>query len=116
MTTAARKRHADDDDSFDFSRARVVRRGPKRSRPLRMTLRALRTAAGLTQAEVSEATGIAQADISRIERKDAGDLDELVISTLRRYLGAVGGKLELTAVFPKTGHRIAVCGYEPDED
>jgi hypothetical protein len=116
MTTAARKRHVDGDDSFDFSRARVVRRGPKRSRPLRMTLRALRNAAGKTQVQVSEATGIAQADVSRIERKDAADLDELVVSTLRRYLRAVGGELELTAVFPKTGHRIAVCGYTADED
>ena len=74
-----------DDDVFDTHGAHIVRRGPRRKRPLRMTLRALRVAAGQTQAEVSDAAGIAQPDVSRIERKDARDLDELVISTKAGY-------------------------------
>lgn len=79
-----------------------------------MTLRALRLAAGKTQLEVSEASGIAQGDISKLERR--ADLDELVVSTLRRYVESVGGKFELVAVFP-AGHRIAIAGYNgPDAE
>jgi len=116
MTTAARKRHNDNDDAFDFSRARVVHRGPRRGRPSRRTLRSLRVAAGKTQNDVTDATGIAQSELSRIERKNDAELRELVISTVGRIVEALGGKLELTAVFPKTAHRIALCGYTPDDE
>jgi hypothetical protein len=36
-----------------------------------------------------------------------------VVSTIRRYVVAVGGKLELVAVFP-SGHRIAIVGHDEE--
>ena len=94
-------------EPLDWSRARIVRRGPRRG--LHYTLRVLRRACGKAQTDVSEATGIAQGDVSRLERRT--NLDECVVSTLRRYVEALGGELELVAVFPKTGHRMALAPY-----
>jgi Helix-turn-helix domain len=109
MTRAAATKH-DDADGFDLSRARLVRRGPRRDRPVRMTLRAQRVAAGKTQVDVAESTGMDQSDVSKLEQRE--DLDETMVSTLRRYIEALGGKLELVAVFPK-GHRIAIVSVPP---
>ena len=119
MTTrsaAPKRNRRDDDDAFDLSRARVIRRGPRRDRPLRITVRSLRVAVGKTQYEVSEVAGIAQPDVSKIEHKDDDDLRELVISTVGRFVEALGGRLELVAVFPKTGHRFEIVGHEGDDN
>jgi predicted transcriptional regulator len=48
----------------------------------------------LTQAEVSQTADMTQSELSRLE----GRTDHLT-STLRRYVEALGGKLEVTAVF-----------------
>ena len=58
-----------------------------------MDLRALREAMGMTQDEMAKAIDIAQAQVSRLERRD-----DHRISTLRRYVAALGGKLEIAAV------------------
>ena len=58
-----------------------------------MDLRELRQSLGKTQVEVAEATGLTQPELSRMERR----LDYR-LSTLRRYLEALGGHLEITAV------------------
>ena len=92
----------DGPDKIDWSKAKVIGRGTYAKRGVRMSLRSLRTAAGKTQVEVSEASGIGQSEVSRVE----GRADALV-STLRRYIEAIGGKLEIVAAFPK-GHRIIV--------
>lgn len=55
-----------------------------------------RQARGLTQRQLSEITGVAQADISRIER-GAGNPTE---ATLQRLAEALGRKLELVAALP----------------
>lgn len=55
-------------------------------------LRFLRHWAGKTQNQVSAEMGIAQSQLSRLERRD----DHLV-STLSRYVSAIGGELELYA-------------------
>lgn len=74
-----------------------------RMREVRLSLGLLRDAVGKTQTEVAAESGMSQAEVSRVEhRKD------VLLSTLRRYLGAVGADLEVVAVFPKTGHRIRV--------
>jgi transcriptional regulator with XRE-family HTH domain len=88
---------------FDISRARLVRRGP--SRPARFSLRALRESAGKTQAQVSRASGLAQPDVSKLENADS--LDDRQVSTLRRYLAALGDELEIVAI-SKFGHRIGL--------
>src|SRR5262245_12806851 len=58
-----------------------------------MDLRELRRSLGKTQVEMAEATGLTQPELSRMERR----LDYR-LSTLRRYLEALGGHLEVTAV------------------
>lgn len=65
--------------------------------PPDLDLRTLRESAGVSQVEVSERSGISQSEISKVERRD----DHLV-STLRRYVEAVGGRLEVSAMFGET--------------
>ena len=60
------------------------------------TLKALRQDLALTQAQVSAAAAMTQSELSRLEGRE----DHLT-STLRRYVEALGGKLEVTAVFGK---------------
>lgn len=60
-----------------------------------MTLRELRKALHLTQAEVSTKLHMNQESISRLERRS-----DLLLSTLAAYVSAMGGKLTLTATFP----------------
>jgi transcriptional regulator len=59
-----------------------------------MDLRELRIVAGKTQEEVAEALKAAQSEISRLEKRD-----DYRISTLRNYVHALGGRLEITAAF-----------------
>ena len=67
------------------------------TRPLREELRLanLRRARAYTQVQLAEAMGRPQSTISRIERET-----DLYLSTLRSYVEAMGGELELAAVFP----------------
>ncbi len=58
-----------------------------------MELRDLREAAGVTQVELAKEAEIAQSELSKIERRD-----DHLISTLRRYVRALGGDLEVVAV------------------
>lgn len=58
-------------------------------------LRELREAAGLTQAQLAERIGVGQRQVSKIER---GDLDNAKVGTIRSYLEAVGGGLEIDYV------------------
>lgn len=59
------------------------------------TLRDLRKAAGLTQEKMAALLNIGQDNISRIEQRS-----DLLISTLRGYVAAMGGNLELVVKFP----------------
>ena len=60
-----------------------------------MTLRELRKARELTQARVARELGISQDAISRLEQRS-----DLLLSTLRRTVEAMGGSLSLIAHFP----------------
>jgi len=55
----------------------------------------LRHALALTQEKMAEELGIGQDGISRLEKRS-----DLLISTLRGYVEAMGGKLRLVAEFP----------------
>jgi len=67
------------------------------------TLAEVRKARRLTQVQLAETMGTAQGDVSRIERQ--GDL---YLSTLARYVSAMGGRLELTARFDD-GERVELA-------
>lgn len=47
------------------------------------------------QVRVAEAIGTTQANVSRLENRD-----DLYVSTLYEYVEALGGRLELRAIFP----------------
>ncbi len=68
-----------------------------------MELRELRHEAGKTQAEVAQIADMTQAELSKFERRE-----DHLISTLRRYVTALGGELEVVAVFDNK--RIALKG------
>lgn len=54
----------------------------------------LRERMGETQTELAKLLGTTQANVSRIERAD-----NLFLKTLADYVGALGGRLEINAVF-----------------
>ena len=60
-----------------------------------MTLRELRKARKLTQVSVARELGVSQDAISRLEQRS-----DLLLSTLRRAVEAMGGSLSLIARFP----------------
>ena len=60
-----------------------------------MTLRELRKARKLTQVSVARELGISQDAISRLEQRS-----DLLLSTLRKTVEAMGGTLSLIARFP----------------
>ena len=60
-----------------------------------MTLRELRKARQLTQARVAAELGISQDGVSRLEQRS-----DLLLSTLRKTVEAMGGSLTLIARFP----------------
>jgi len=59
------------------------------------SLRDLREAQKLTQQSMAKMLGVKQHSISRLEQRS-----DLLLSTLRDYIGKMGGELELTARFP----------------
>ena len=63
-----------------------------------MTLRKLRHARKLTQIRMAKTLEISQDSVSRLEKRS-----DLLLSTLRKTVVAMGGKLSLIAEFP--GHR-----------
>ena len=60
-----------------------------------MSLRDLREALTLTQKRIAETLGIGQDSVSRLEKRS-----DLLLSTLRGYIEAMGGSLSLIAEFP----------------
>jgi transcriptional regulator with XRE-family HTH domain len=51
---------------------------------------------GVSQAVIAEALEVSQPNVSRIEQQH-----DVYLSTLARYVAALGGHLEVTAVFPE---------------
>ncbi|MBI4532778.1 MAG: helix-turn-helix transcriptional regulator [Candidatus Melainabacteria bacterium] len=60
-----------------------------------MTLRELRKARKYSQVTLSEILDIRQGDLSKFERRA-----DAYLSTIRRYVEAMGGQLDLIASFP----------------
>ena len=61
-----------------------------------MPLQELRTALKRTQDELARELGIKQAAVSRLERRA-----DMYVSTLRRFIQAMGGELDIIARFPE---------------
>ncbi len=67
-----------------------------------MKLRSLREAFALTQEKMAARMGVGQETISRIE----GEARDIRLSTLQKYVAALGGELELVARFPERTVRV----------
>lgn len=66
-----------------------------------MALEELRDAMRLTQQELAETLNVDQSAISKLEHRT-----DMYVSTLRRCIAAMGGQLEIRAVFPEGTVRI----------
>ncbi|MEU4741237.1 XRE family transcriptional regulator [Actinosynnema sp. NPDC023658] len=69
----------------------------------------LREERGLSQSQVASRMGISQPRISQLER---GDVDQMVVETLARYITALGGRLRVVADFED--HDVTVSTSEID--
>ena len=59
---------------------------------LELDLKAVREAAGKTQTELAPLVEMSQSELSRLERRD-----DVRLSTLSRYVHALGGRLKIVA-------------------
>ena len=60
-----------------------------------LDLAALRQGRGAAQRDLAQAMGVSQAHISQVETKE-----DVYLSTLKRYVGALGGTLRFEVIFP----------------
>lgn len=70
-----------------------------------MDLAQLRTARRLSQAALGEILHVEQPAVAKIEKRT-----DMYVSTLRRFIEAMGGELEITARFPDHNVRIKKFG------
>lgn len=82
-------KHADDPER------KARREQYKRAMSDALALGELRQHLGLTQQDIAAKLSVSQPNVSRIEREE-----DVYLSTLREYVEALGGRLEITAVFP----------------
>jgi DNA-binding XRE family transcriptional regulator len=82
------------------ARARVE--ATKRTMRLQVALAELREARGMSQAGVAEQLGTSRPNVGRIESEV-----DVRLSTLERYIQALGGRLEIHAVFDDADVRLS---------
>ena len=93
--------------SFKSLRERMTPEAQARSRAKTahmmkdMALHELRSARDLTQGALAEQLDLAQPAVSKLERRA-----DMYVSTLRRYIEAMGGELKIIAHFPEGDVRI----------
>jgi len=61
-----------------------------------MPLNELRNARNITQTHLAQLLNITQASVSKMEKRT-----DMYVSTLRSFVQAMGGELEIKAVFPE---------------
>jgi predicted XRE-type DNA-binding protein len=70
-----------------------------------MTLEELRKARALSQDEVADALDVQQPAVAKLEKRQ-----DMHVGSLRRYVEALGGTLEITARFPEASVAIMKVG------
>lgn len=95
----------------DAMPARARRRAGIKARVLLrdMALTELRQARRLSQEELATTLQIKQAAISKMEKRT-----DMYLSTLRRFIEAMGGKLDIVARFPEG--RVRISQFEKLDD
>ncbi len=81
------------------SQAEIARR--KEELLADIPLEQLRAARQLTQTSLAQVLGVNQSTVSKLEKRT-----DMYLSTLRSYIQAMGGQLEIQAVFPEGSVRI----------
>ena len=79
---------------------------PERERPA-MSLRELRTAAGLTQSELAKRLDSTQGAVSQLEQRE-----DTLLSSLGAYVQAIGGELELIVAFEDSRKPVRVSQFD----
>src|SRR5271167_4184827 len=69
-----------------------------------VALNKLRESRKVTQVDLASELGITQGNVSRMENRS-----EIYLSSLRSYIEALGGRLEITAVFDDEDQRVPVA-------
>jgi|SRR5882762_5585956 len=105
---ADKERH-DRDAGRDIEAAQEHARTLTNAYVLGHRLGQLREELGLTQVQVAERMGISQPRVSQLEK---GDIDQMEVDTIRRYVMALGGKLKIIADFDD--HDITVSTSQRD--
>jgi len=82
-------------NALPVERRKKIEARAKELRAEYLTLQNLRKARGLTQEELAQKLDMRQDGISRLENRP-----NLSIATLRNYIEAMGGELQLVAKFP----------------
>ena len=70
-----------------------------------MDLREVRRAQQMSQAEIAETLNVGQAAVAKLEQRT-----DMYVSTLRRFIEAMGGELDIVARFPGSTVRIQNFG------
>ena len=78
-----------------------------------IALAELRERRDAKQAAVGRAPDASQPNVSELEL-GTGDRDDVYLSTLRHYIEALGGRLEITAIFPDETIRLVPAAVESD--
>ena len=81
--------------SLPFEEQHAIHQEAERLIAEEMTLRALRKARACSQEKVGHLLHIKQAAVSRLERRT-----DMYVSTLRSFIEAMGGELDIIARFP----------------
>jgi len=89
-------------------RAEAARRAAERAE-LYVTLQALRKARALTQVQLASILGKNQVAIAQLEKRT-----DMLLSTLRSYVQAMGGNLSLVVQFPDR-EPVILSGLDDDE-
>lgn len=92
-------------DADPARRARVQRERELTEAIIQLT--ALREARGATQQQIADAWEATQANVSQIEHTP-----DIYVSTLRKYVEALGGELEIRAVFPDQTITLSPAGAD----
>ncbi|WP_374765230.1 XRE family transcriptional regulator [Yunchengibacter salinarum] len=75
-----------------------------------LTLQELRKAKQLTQTQLAELLNVRQATVAQMEKRS-----DLMLSTLRSYVEAMGGKMSLVVEFPDRA-RVSLEGFGDTEE
>ncbi len=89
-------------------RARIEQR--ERAIEAELTISQLREALGVTQENVAERMNVTQSNISHFERNP-----NIFLRSLAAYVEALGGRLEIRAVFPEQVVTLTVLGTQQQQ-